>query len=69
MSEETFRLGGERVYPTPHPGPDPRFTECLVNTVAGVLAGHGYPPVSNLDDWAALETALVAFLYQPKENK
>lgn len=69
MSGKPFRLWGERVYPMPHPGPDPRFTECLVNSVAGVLVAHGYPPLSVPTDWAALETALVRYLYQPPKEK
>jgi hypothetical protein len=52
----------------PHLGPDPRFTECLVNTVAAVLVGHGYPAVSNVWDWSELEMALAAFLYESKEK-
>ncbi|MFE3589044.1 hypothetical protein ACFXOY_16125 [Streptomyces niveus] len=52
----------------PHPGPDPRFTECLVNSVAGVLVAHGYPPLSVPGDWAALETALARYLYQPPKE-
>ncbi|MEK8144125.1 hypothetical protein NKH18_26490 [Streptomyces sp. M10(2022)] len=47
----------------------PRFTECLVNAIAAVLAGHGYPPVSNVWDWSELEMALTAFLYKSKESK
>ncbi|MFF3400420.1 hypothetical protein ACFYW6_18070 [Streptomyces sp. NPDC002659] len=53
----------------PHPGPDPRFTECLATSVAGAFVGDGYPPFAALADWAALESALAAFLYQPKETK
>lgn len=68
MNEETLRPWGDRVYPMPHPGPDPRFTECLVNTVAAALVGHGYPAVSNVWDWSELEMALAAFLYESKEK-
>jgi hypothetical protein len=52
----------------PHAGPDPRFTEALVNSVAAVLVGHGYPRFAALEDWAALESALAAFLYEHKEQ-
>jgi hypothetical protein len=68
VNGKSFRLGGERVYPMPHTGPDPRFTECLVNSVAGALTAHGYPPFSVLDDWAALEMALAEFLYRPEKK-
>lgn len=69
MRDFAFRSGGERVYPMPHPGPDPRFTECLTNSVAGVLVGHGYRSYAAFEDWTALESALTAFFYQPKEDK
>lgn len=69
MSEESFRSWGERVYPMRRPGPDLRFTERLVDTVAAVLVGHGYPPVPNVWDWSELETVLAAFLYESKESK
>lgn len=53
-----------RAYPLPHAGPDDRFSECLVKSVIRVLAGHGYPSVENVWDWADLEMALAGFLYQ-----
>ncbi|MDJ1644505.1 hypothetical protein [Streptomyces pakalii] len=65
MRAVSLRFGAERVYPMSHPGPDDRFSEELVNSVAALLVGYGYPPFENLQDWAALETALGAFLYQP----
>ncbi|MGW9176417.1 hypothetical protein [Streptomyces decoyicus] len=42
----------------------------MVQSVIRVLAGHGYPPVENVWDWADLETALAGFLYhhEPKEK-
>jgi hypothetical protein len=69
MDDEVFRLGGERVYPIRHAGPDPRFAETLVNSVAALLAAYGYPPVTQVGDWAALESALADYLYDfSKEN-
>ncbi|MGW0666416.1 hypothetical protein [Streptomyces sp. NPDC002746] len=68
MSAQPFRLWPERVYPMPHPGPDPRFSEQLVNSVAALLVAYGYPPFASLDDWAALETALAEYLYQPAKG-
>ncbi|MFD4142942.1 hypothetical protein [Streptomyces sp. NPDC058572] len=58
-----------RAYPVPRKGRDPRFTECVVNTVAAALASHGYPPVSNIWDWSELEMALAGFLYHPHKSK
>ncbi|WP_414504436.1 hypothetical protein [Streptomyces sp. NEAU-L66] len=60
-----------RAYPLPHAGPDERFSECLVRSVGQVLAGHGYPPVENVWDWADLEIALAGFLYhhETKEKR
>lgn len=69
MTQSAFRFGAEAVYPIPHAGPDPRFTESLVNSVAALLVGYGYPPFAALDDWAALESALAAFLYEHKDTK
>ncbi|RZD61788.1 hypothetical protein C0Q58_15060 [Streptomyces albidoflavus] len=68
MSGTTFRFGAERSYPLPHAGPAPRFSESLVNSVAAVLVGYGYPRFAALEDWAALESALAAFLYTPQES-
>ncbi|MEW2083928.1 MULTISPECIES: hypothetical protein [unclassified Streptomyces] len=68
MSGAGFRFGAERMYPMRRAGPDPRFSESLVNSVAALLVGYGYPPFAAPDDWAALESALAAFLYQPKET-
>ncbi|MFF7203869.1 hypothetical protein [Streptomyces sp. NPDC008141] len=69
MSQPAFRFGAERSYPLPHAGPDPRFSEGFVNAVAAELVLHGYPDFVALEDWAALETALAAFLYHhPKEE-
>ncbi|MFF3848616.1 hypothetical protein [Streptomyces sp. NPDC002328] len=68
MSGTAFRFGAERSYPLAHAGPDPRFTESLVTSVTAVLVGYGYPRLAAVDDCAALESALVAFLYNPKEQ-
>ena len=68
MSGIAIRFGAERSYPLPLAGPDPRFTESLVNSVADLLVGYGYPRFAALEDWAALESALAAFLYNPKEH-
>lgn len=69
MSGTTSRSGAERSYPLPHAGPDARFTESLVTSVAAVLVGYGYPRLDCPADRAALETALGAFLYNPLENR
>ncbi|MET7853165.1 hypothetical protein ABZU45_16800 [Streptomyces avermitilis] len=69
MSNTDLRSGAERSYPLPHAGPDARFTESLVNSVAAVLVGYGYPRLGCSADRAALETALGAFLYNPLENR
>lgn len=63
-----FRFGAERVYPLAYAGPDPRFSESLINSVAAVLVGYDYPPFESLEDWAGLESALAAFLYKHKET-
>ncbi|WP_369390432.1 hypothetical protein AB5J72_24455 [Streptomyces sp. CG1] len=68
MSGTDFRSGAERSYPLPHAGPDARFTESLVNSVAAVLVGYGYPRLGSSADRAALESALVTFLYNSPEN-
>ncbi len=68
MSGTAFRFGAEPSYPLPHAGPDPRFSESLVNSVAAVLVGYGYPRFAALEDWAALESALAPFLYNSQEN-
>ncbi|MGW2560521.1 hypothetical protein ACWCXB_14985 [Streptomyces sp. NPDC001514] len=69
MSDTDFRFGAERSCPLTHAGPDPRFTEWLVHSVAAVLVGYRCPRFAALQDWAALETALAAFLYDhSKEN-
>lgn len=67
MSGTAFRLGPERSYPLAQAGPDPRFAESLIDSVAGVLVGYGYPRLASWEDWAALESALAAFLYTPQE--
>lgn len=69
MSGTAHRSGAERSYPLPHAGPDARFTESLVNSVAAVLIGYGYPRLDVSADQAALESALVAFLYNPLEKR
>jgi hypothetical protein len=63
MSGTAFRFGAERSYPLAHAGPDARFTESLIDSVAGVLVGYGYPRLASVEDWAGLESALGAFLY------
>ena len=63
-----FRFGAERVYPLAHAGPDPRFSESLINSVASVLVGYGYPPFESLENWADLESALAGFLYERKDT-
>ncbi|MYR90154.1 hypothetical protein GTY41_35915 [Streptomyces sp. SID685] len=68
MSGTAFRLGAERGYPLAHAGPDSRISESLVNSVAAVLVGYGFPRIAAAEDWAALEAALAAFLYNPKEQ-
>ncbi|MFF2651645.1 hypothetical protein [Streptomyces sp. NPDC058045] len=68
MSGTAFWFGAERSYPLAHAGPDPRFSESLVNSVAAVLVGYGYPRMAALEDWMALESALAAFLYTSKEQ-
>lgn len=39
-----------------------------MNSVAAVLVSYGYPRLAAVDDWAALESALAAFLYNLKEQ-
>ncbi|MFF7125675.1 hypothetical protein [Streptomyces sp. NPDC008240] len=68
MSGTAFRSGVERSYPLAHAGPDARPCESLLNSVAAVLVGYGYPRLATAEDWAALESALVAFLYHSKEQ-
>ncbi|GAB7109517.1 hypothetical protein JCM4814A_78310 [Streptomyces phaeofaciens JCM 4814] len=68
MSGTAYRSGAERSYPLPHAGPDARLTESLVTSVAAVLVGYGYPRLGSSADRAALESALVTFLYNPQEN-
>ncbi|MGW2404391.1 hypothetical protein ACWCXK_07675 [Streptomyces sp. NPDC001739] len=58
-----------RAYPLSQAGPDERFSECLVKSVGRVLAGHGYPPVDNVWDWADLEIALAGFLYHHESKE
>ncbi|MFE2967223.1 hypothetical protein ACFXKC_26820 [Streptomyces sp. NPDC059340] len=40
-----------------------------MNSVAAVLVGYGYPRLDVSADRAALESALVAFLYNPLEKR
>lgn len=68
MSGTAFRPGVYGSYPLPHAGPDARPSQSLMNSVAAVLAGYGYPPLASVEDWAALESALTAFLYYPREQ-
>ncbi|MEU2654175.1 hypothetical protein ABZ615_02515 [Streptomyces sp. NPDC007325] len=63
-----FWFGAERVYPLAHAGPDPRFSESLINSVAAVLVGYGYLPFESLEDWAGLESALAGYLYERKDT-
>ncbi|MFF8028271.1 hypothetical protein ACFZDJ_45775 [Streptomyces sp. NPDC007896] len=69
MSDTDLRSGAEFSYPLPHAGPDARFTESLVTSVAAVLVGCGYPRVDASADRAALESALGAFLYNTLEKR
>ncbi|MFF6803523.1 hypothetical protein [Streptomyces sp. NPDC012616] len=39
-----------------------------MNSVAAVLVAYGYPRLDASADWAALESALAAFLYNPLER-
>lgn len=68
MNGTARRSGAERSYPLPHAGPDARFPESLVNSVAAVLVGYGYPRLGSSADRTALESALVAFLYNSPED-
>ncbi|MGW3980917.1 hypothetical protein [Streptomyces mirabilis] len=40
-----------------------------MNSVVAVFVGYGYPRVDSSADRAALESALVAFLYNSLENR
>ncbi|MCT9109574.1 hypothetical protein N4G69_28905 [Streptomyces mirabilis] len=40
-----------------------------MNSVAAVLVGYGFPRLDASADRAALESALVAFLYNPLEKR
>jgi hypothetical protein len=69
MSEETFLLGGDRVYPDVSLRAWPP-----VNRMPGDHDGrrpdlHGYPPVSVHDTWADVDMTPLAFLDDLKENK
>ncbi|MEU6578855.1 hypothetical protein [Streptomyces sp. NPDC046805] len=68
MSGNAFRSGAERNYPLPHAGPDTRLSKSLVNSMAAVLVGYGFPRLTASADRAALESALTAFLYNPQER-
>jgi hypothetical protein len=68
VSGTAFRSGVERSYPLAHAGPDARPSDSLINSVAAVLVGYGYPRLSAPADRAALESALAAFLYNSQEN-
>ncbi|MFJ9816041.1 hypothetical protein ACIRU3_12325 [Streptomyces sp. NPDC101151] len=68
MSGTAFRSGVERSYPLPRAGPDARITDSLINSVAAVLVGYGFPRLT-APDRVALETALAAFLYNSQESK
>ncbi|MPY63262.1 hypothetical protein [Streptomyces spongiae] len=68
MSDTVFRFGAERSYPLAHAGPDPRFSESLVNSVTAVLVGYGYPSLAAVEGRAALESALVASLHNSQEK-
>ncbi|WP_432198617.1 hypothetical protein [Streptomyces sp. bgisy027] len=68
MSSAGFRFGSERGYPLAQAGPDARFTESLIDSVAGVLVGYGSPRLASLKDSAGLKSALTAFLYSSQER-
>jgi hypothetical protein len=61
------RSGVECSHPLPHAGPDARLSESLVNSVAAVLVGYGFPRLT-APDRAAPGTASAAFLYTIQEN-
>lgn len=67
MSGTAFWSGVECSYPLPHAGPDARLSDSLIDSVAAVLVGYGFPRLA-APDRAALETALVAFLYNSQES-
>jgi len=69
VSDTDLRSGAERNCQLPHAGPGARFTESLVNSMATVLIGYGYPRLDTSGDRAVLAPALVAFLYNPWENR
>ncbi|MFJ9375210.1 hypothetical protein [Streptomyces sp. NPDC101455] len=69
MSNTDLRSGAERNHQLPHAGPGARFTESLVNSMTAVLIGYGYLRLSTSADRAVLASALVAFLYNPLENR
>jgi hypothetical protein len=58
-----------RTYPLARTGPDERFSESLITSIAALLVGYGYPPVDNVNDWTDLEIALAGFLYQPRKDR
>lgn len=66
MNDTASRSGAGRSHPLPHAGPDARFTEPLVNSVAAVLVGYGYPRLGSSADRTVLKSALLTFLYNPR---
>lgn len=48
-------------------GNDPRFTLGVVIDIAGVLAAHGYPPITAGADIVRLQQALYGYLYGAAE--
>lgn len=58
---------GDRTYPLPATGEDPRFTFGLLVDVADVLVTAGYPKFTGLD-LAALQQTLYRFLHTSKEE-
>lgn len=53
-----------RHYPLPRPEEDKRFTFGLTMEVGKLLERHGYPPVTNGDDFVRLQRALFDFVYE-----
>ncbi|MEU3340719.1 hypothetical protein [Streptomyces sp. NPDC006668] len=69
MTATAFRFGAECSYPLAHAGPDPRFTESLIDPVTAVPVGYGCSLFAARQDWAALESALSSFLYNPQGSE
>ncbi|WP_435173755.1 hypothetical protein [Actinacidiphila sp. bgisy145] len=66
---QRFSFGPPRAYPLTVTGPDERFSEQLVKSMAALLVAHGYPPLDNPYDWANFETALAGFLFHDNREE